>query len=209
MFPFFSHLIKKSSLNVLYFIQFVQIYSTCVSPHLQQEEEEGAQGGGRGVPVTQVQGGEEAGSEISGESEFFFNVCFCDVWKNGFLYTNGAPYHVDRLGGQPQCGGGGVGWRKTKSFPPPEVSAPQSCLQSIHIAEVHFDFYKNKIQLRRQRSQKPVLVAPQLGGGTGGLGSGQGAVYLSVRIWKQVSRGTEGCGGGEAEGSGAVQRREL
>lgn len=29
---------------------------------------------------------------------------------------------------------------------PLEVSAPQSSLQSIHIAEVHF--YKNKIQLR-------------------------------------------------------------
>ena len=39
-FLFFSYLIKKSSLNVLYFIQFVQIYSTSVSPRLQQEEEE-------------------------------------------------------------------------------------------------------------------------------------------------------------------------
>lgn len=69
---FFSHLIKKSSLNVLYFIQFVQIYSTCVSPHLQQEEEgeQGERGGG--VPVTQVQGEEEAGLEISGESRVFF-----------------------------------------------------------------------------------------------------------------------------------------
>lgn len=63
---FFSYLIKKSSLNVLYFIQFVQIYSTSVSPHLQQKKEEkrerkqgsgkGAVGGG--VPVTQVQGEE-------------------------------------------------------------------------------------------------------------------------------------------------------
>lgn len=49
----------------------------------------------------------------------FFNVCFCDVrvWKNGFLYTNGAPYHVDQLGGQPRCGGGGVGVENVLSLP--------------------------------------------------------------------------------------------
>lgn len=33
------------------------------------------------------------------------------------------------------------GRRKTKNFPL-EVSAPQSSLQSIHVAEVHFDFIK-------------------------------------------------------------------
>lgn len=62
---FFSYLIKKSSLNVLYFIQFVQIYSTSVSPHLQQKKEEkrerkqgSGKGVGGGVPVTQVQGEE-------------------------------------------------------------------------------------------------------------------------------------------------------
>lgn len=52
MFPFFPYLIKKSSLNVLYFIQFVQIYSTSVSPHLQQKKEEKRerkQGSGKGV----------------------------------------------------------------------------------------------------------------------------------------------------------------
>ncbi len=61
MFPFFSYLIKKSSLNVLYFIQFVQIYSTSVSPRLQregEEEEDEEEEGGVGVPVTQVQGEE-------------------------------------------------------------------------------------------------------------------------------------------------------
>lgn len=56
---FFSYLIKKSSLNVLYFIQFVQIYSTSVSPHLQQKEEkrERKQGSGKGVVVGVLGGG--------------------------------------------------------------------------------------------------------------------------------------------------------
>lgn len=108
----------------------------------------------------------------------FFNVCFCDVrvWKNGFLYTNGAPYHVDQLGGQPRCGGGGVGvenvlslpgWGGGKKLPPGgQCATVKSSLQSIHIAEVHFDFIKIRYNWR-QRSLKPVILAPQLGGGTG------------------------------------------
>ncbi len=91
-------------------------------------------------------------------SEFFsclFVMFVCG--KNGFLYTNGAPYHVDQLGGQPQCGGGGLGrkcslsplFEEKKIFPPGgQCATVKSSLQSIHIAEVLFDFYKNKIQLR-------------------------------------------------------------
>lgn len=32
---------------------------------------------------------------------------------------------------------------------------------------------------------------------------------LSCRMWKQVSRGTKGCGGGEAEGSWVARHREV
>lgn len=42
------------------------------------------------------------------------------------------------------------GGGKTKKRPPGgQCATVKSSLQSIHIAEVHFDFYKNKIQLRR------------------------------------------------------------
>ncbi|KAK1906536.1 Succinate--CoA ligase [ADP-forming] subunit beta [Dissostichus eleginoides] len=67
------------------------------------------------------------------------------VWKNGFLYTNGAPYHVDQLEDSLYVVEEASDKEK-KKFPwleennifPLEVSAPQSSLQSIHIAEVHF-----------------------------------------------------------------------
>lgn len=71
--------------------------------------------------------------------------------KNGSLYTNGAPYHVDQLGGQPQCGGSGLGrkcsfspWLEEKKNLPPggQCATVKSSLQSIHVAEVHFDFIK-------------------------------------------------------------------
>ena len=81
--------------------------------------------------------------------------------KNGFLYTNGAPGHEGSAGRTASMwsvaavwGGGGagsgrvVGQRGGEKNPPPplEVSAPQSSqvLQSIHVAEVLFDFSLKK-----------------------------------------------------------------
>lgn len=102
--------------------------------------------------------GEERQAGKLRETASKFLCLFCDVrvWKNGFLYTNGAPYHGDQLGGQPQCGGSGLGrkcsfspWleEKKKSFPWRSVrhcrvkSAKQSRRRGTLL------FYKNKIQL--------------------------------------------------------------
>lgn len=139
----------------------------------------------------------EAGWEIKGDGVKVF-VCFCDVcvWKNGSLYTNGAPYHVDQLGGQLQCGGSGLGrkcsfspWLEEKKnlSPGDQCATVESSLQSIHVAEVHFYFIKIRYNWW-QRSLKPAILAPWVGGETGELRSGWGAVYCLV-----------GCGSRSAE----------
>lgn len=87
-----------------------------------------------------------------------------------------------------------------KNLPPGgQCATVKSSLQSIHIAEVLFDFYKNKIQLRTKEPEACRSRTAARGGGEGGPGelrSGRGAVRLSFGMWKQVSRGTEGRGGG-------------
>lgn len=80
--------------------------------------------------------------------------------------------------GQPQCGGGsgsgGLGRKfSTKTFPL-EVSAPQSSLQSIHIAEVRSGFIKIRCN-RENKKQEPVVLA----GDRRSLDRNREAVYLS------------------------------
>lgn len=95
------------------------------------------------------------GWEIKGEGVIKVFVMFVFVmfeWKNGYLYTNGAVYHgiswedsvyvvavvwEENVLSLP-------GWRKKKKDLPPggQCATVKSSLQSIHIAEVHFDFIK-------------------------------------------------------------------
>ena len=96
-------------------------------------------------------------------------------------------------GGTPRGGGGGGGGAaaaRGEIVPSPWRSVRRSQVKSAKNSH-RFDFYKNKIQLR---AKEPVAL------GQGSLG---GAVCLSLRRWKQVSRGTEGCGGGGGGGGGA------
>lgn len=67
-----------------------------------------------------------------------------------------------------------------KNLPPGgQCATVKSSLQSIHIAEVHFDFYKNKIQLRIKEPKACRSHTPRLGGEAGELRLGRGEVYLS------------------------------
>ena len=106
--------------------------------------------------------------------------------------ARGEMFFVSRVGG------------KIIHFPPGgQCATVESSLQSIHIAEVHLDFIKKKKKLETTEEKKGVChcCAPVT---QGELRSHRGAVCLSLWMWKQVSGGTEGCGGGEAEGSGAM-----
>lgn len=75
------------------------------------------------------------------------------------------------------------GWRgrkKKKDLPPGgQCATVKSSLQSIHIAEVHFDFYKNKIQLRIKEPKTCRSHTAARRRDRGELRLGRGEVYLS------------------------------
>lgn len=93
--------------------------------------------------------------EIQGKS--FFMSVFMSMWerKKWLLYTDGAPYRVDqlrrtasmwrrRLGGENVLPLPGLEEKKRNLPPGGQCATVKSGLQSIHIAEVLFDFYKKK-----------------------------------------------------------------
>lgn len=152
------------------------------------------------------------GLEIEGKSFLcLFGECVGE--KKWLLYTNGAPYRVDQLRRTASMWRRRLGekilflspdWRKKGNLPPGgQCATVKSSLQSIHIAEVLFDFYKKIRYNSGQRGLKPAVLA-----GTGQRRSGRGVMCLS------------GCGSRSVEvprgvvvarpkGSGAPQHGEV
>lgn len=166
-----------------------------------------------GGPVTQEQ--VKRGGFVN-RGKVFFHVCFgeCVGEIKWLLYTNGAPYRVDQLRrtasmwrrrrlGEKILFLSPDWWDKRNLPPGGQCATVKSSLQSIHIAEVLFDFYKKIRYNSGQRGLKPAVLA-----GTGQRRSGRGVVCLS------------GCGSRSVEvprgvvvarqkGSGAVQHGEV
>lgn len=157
-----------------------------------------------GVPVTQVQGEERQAGKLRERASEKFLWCLCAGGEKMALCTQmellvslgvvevaargGRRFFLSQVGGKREL--------------PLEVSAPQRSQVCKAFTAQRYTFLK--------KDATEDKGAGSLSFCTVGRCVGPRSRFLSFGIQKQVSRGTEGCGGGrgEAEGSWVVQRED-